>query len=103
MSSLTRLTSLNLVCAPVTALIFLDSSHLLVAQGPFLKLYEVRPKETITKPVTTFRALRSRRIYVLLKHELGDKVRLLVAGGKEVALVDFDHARCPIKNEQFDR
>lgn len=88
------LTSSALACAPVTALAFLSASHLLVAQGPLLKLYSVgTADDAASSLLCTERVLSINRIHgiVRCKDARGEEF-ILVFGGKEVATIQMASA-----------
>lgn len=92
------ITSKCLACAPVTALHFLSSSSnlLLAAQGPLLKLYDVHiPK----RPITELKLWSFQRIHAIVRgisrQDDGMEAveRLIVFGGKQVAIVSHDREK----------
>ena len=90
------LTSTRLVCAPITALAFLSAIRLLVAQGPYLKIYTDDSKsDRPSRLLLEQRVLQSNRIHALIRdgdaNESGE-ARILVLGGKEVAVVMVNYA-----------
>jgi hypothetical protein len=90
------LTSTRLVCAPVTALAFLSATRLLVAQGPYLKIYTIASEsDSPSRLLLEQRVLHSNRIHALVTDgdaNEGGEARILVLGGKEVAVVKVNYA-----------
>lgn len=87
------ITSKCLACAPVTALEFLSpSKYLLAAQGPWLKLYDVSSPK---KPMTELKLWSFQRIHGIVRFRNGvtPRERLIVFGGKQVAIVEVDQEK----------
>lgn len=86
MTDVSRIVCRNLVCAPITALCFAAPTLLLAAQGPYLKLFRISGK--VDALLYELPVLVTHRIHVLIHDE--ESNRVLIAGGKEVALVAID-------------